>query len=205
LSQTKWPREVILATNNQHKIQEFRELLGDLNGIALRSPRELGITLDVPEDEPTYDGNARAKALAFARASGLVALADDSGLEIDVLGGEPGVRSARYAGPDATNADRIALVLAKLAGVPTERRTARFVAAIAVATPAGDVWVVEGECRGRITEAPSGQNGFGYDPVFFVPECGRTMSELAPAEKNEISHRGRAARRAAELLRRLFA
>jgi XTP/dITP diphosphohydrolase len=193
---SKWPRELLLATNNQHKIAELRELLRGLRDVQLRAPAELGITLDVPEDAPTYAGNAAAKALAFARAAGLVALADDSGLEVDALGGEPGVRSARYAGPGASNADRIALILDRLRGVPIGRRGARFVSVIAVATPDGEVRTVEGECHGYIAESPSGQAGFGYDPVFFLPEQGRTMADLTDAEKNEISHRGRAARRA---------
>ena len=196
----RWPRELLLATNNRHKVAELRELLSDLHDVALRAPAELGIELDVPEDAPTYAANAAAKALAFARASGRVALADDSGLEVDALGGEPGIRSARYAGPSATDADRIALLLERLRGVSPERRQARFVCAIAVATPAGEVRTVEGECVGRIAESPSGRGGFGYDPIFFLPERGRTMADLTEAEKHAISHRGRAARRAIPLV-----
>lgn len=201
----KWPRELLLATNNRHKIAELRELLRGLRDVTLRAPAELGIALDVPEDAPTYVGNATAKALAFARKGGLVALADDSGLEVGALGGEPGVHSARYAGADASDADRIALLLERLRGVPPERRDARFVCVIAVATPDGEVRTVEDECHGRIAESPSGNAGFGYDPVFFLPDRGVTMADLTDAEKNEISHRGRAARRAVAVIEALLA
>jgi len=194
--------ELLLATSNKGKIQEYRALLRGL-GLEIRSPAQLGLHLHVAEGEPTYAGNAAAKALAFARASGLVTLADDSGLEVAALGGEPGVRSSRYAGPGAGDGERIDLLLGRLRGVPPDERAARFVCVIAVATPAGEVLTVEGECRGVIAEAPRGEHGFGYDPVFYLPEYGKTMAELPPELKNRISHRARAARAARPLLRRL--
>ena len=196
--------ELLLATNNAHKLREYRSLLRGLDLVIL-SPAELGLELDVPENAPTYAENAKAKALAFARASGRLALADDSGLEVVGLGGEPGVRSSRYAGAEASDRHRISLVLQRLQGRSAADRSARFVCVIAVATPDGQVFTVEGECRGSIAEACRGEFGFGYDPIFFVPEQGKTMAELPPAVKNRISHRAQAARRARPLLRRLTA
>ena len=192
-------REVILATNNRHKIVELQQLLADI-GVRVRPPIELGVKLEVAEDGLTYAENAVAKALAFARASGLIALADDSGLEVAGLGGEPGVFSARYAGEVATDGDRISLVLERLRARKGADRSARFVCAIAIATPAGDVSTVLGECRGVVTEAPRGENGFGYDPIFYLPERGQTMAELPPFVKNGISHRANAARLARAVL-----
>jgi XTP/dITP diphosphohydrolase len=173
-----------------------------LAGIPLElvTPAELGLDLEVAEDGETYADNAARKATAFSRASGLLALADDSGLEVLALGREPGVHSSRFAGPGATDADRISLVLERIRAIPGAGRAARFVCVIALARPSGELDLVEGECRGEIAAAPRGEHGFGYDPVFYIPEAGRTMAELAPEEKHRISHRGRAAARARELL-----
>ena len=190
---------LLLATNNRHKIAELRPLLSDL-GIEVVSPAEIGVSLDVEENGATYADNAALKARAFARASGFVTLADDSGLEVDALGGQPGVYSSRYAGPGSDDAQRCALLLARLRDIPAERRAARFVCVIAIADPSGEVRLVEGECRGEIATEPRGSRGFGYDPVFFLPERGRTMAELPASTKNRISHRARAARRARAML-----
>jgi XTP/dITP diphosphohydrolase len=180
-----------LATNSEGKIGELREIFAGAP-LELLTPRAAGIDLDPEETGTTFEENAILKATAFARAAGLPALADDSGLEIDALGGEPGVRSKRYAGDDATDADRIALVLSKLEGVRDERRTARFRCVMALATPEEVLGTVSGTCEGRIAFAPRGSNGFGYDPIFLVPDRGKTMAELLSEIKNQISHRGRA-------------
>jgi XTP/dITP diphosphohydrolase len=194
--------KILLATNNAHKVGEYRQLLAGIP-YALITPAEIGLDLDVAEDGDTYADNAARKALAFARASGLLALADDSGLEVFALGGEPGVRSSRFAGPGASDADRIARLLERLGRVPGASRAARFVCVIAIARPTGDLDSVEGECRGEIAAAPRGSHGFGYDPVFLLPESGVTMAELPPEAKHRISHRGRAAAQAREVLERL--
>lgn len=193
---------VLLATNNMHKVRELREILHSLP-VSLVSPGDTGIDIQVEENGQTYVANACAKALAFARAGGLPSLADDSGLEVEALGGAPGIISARYAGEGATSADRIALLLNNLAGVPWGRRQAHFVAVVALATPGGRVRWRRGQCDGIITFAPHGTGGFGYDPVFFMPAYDCTMAELAPALKNRVSHRARAALRIAPLLRAL--
>jgi XTP/dITP diphosphohydrolase len=159
----------------------------------------------VEETGETFRDNAILKANAFARSAGLPALADDSGLEVDALGGAPGVRSARYAGPGASDADRIALLLRNLAHVPAAQRQARFRCTMALATPEGLVGTVDGTCEGEIAFAPRGSNGFGYDPVFLLPHLGRTMAELRDEEKHAISHRGRAGRAALELIERWLA
>ena len=195
-------RKVLLATNNAHKVAEYRQLLAGIP-FELVTPADVGLDLDVEENGDTYAENATLKAVAFARASGLLSLADDSGLEVAALGGEPGVRSSRFAGPGASDADRIALVLERLRSVRGTGRAARFVCAIAVARPTGEVDLVEGECGGEIALSPRGAHGFGYDPVFLLPDAGVTMAELPPEEKDRISHRGRAAAKAREVLARL--
>ncbi|MBN1484091.1 MAG: tRNA (guanosine(37)-N1)-methyltransferase TrmD [Chloroflexia bacterium] len=189
---------LLLATNNPGKLREYRALLAGLP-IELVTPAELGLELEVEESGQSYAENAALKARAFARASGLLSLADDSGLEVDALDGAPGLRSARYDG--GSDRDRYQLLLERLADVPPERRTARFRCVIAIAGPAGTVQTCEGTCEGHIIEAPRGGSGFGYDPVFLLPERGRTMAELPAEEKNEISHRARAAQKARALLR----
>jgi XTP/dITP diphosphohydrolase len=192
---------LLIATNNEGKLADFRRLL-DGCGWELVSPAELGLTL--PDDEPgeTYAENARIKALNGARASGLVALAEDSGLEIDALGGGPGVRSARYLGEDASYQERFARILGEMAALPEEKRGARFRCVIAIAAPGGDeVKLCEGEVEGLIAGEPRGDRGFGYAPIFLVPELGQTVGEMDPQVKDGISHRGRAAARARAVLR----
>lgn len=192
---------VILATTNPGKAREFRALLGQHQTLAswtLATPAELGLTVPpVDETGSTFADNARLKAVAVAQATGEWALADDSGLCVGTLGGAPGLRSARWAGPDATDADWVARLLARLQDVPEARRTAYFICAAALARPNGRVDVEEGVCEGVITRAPVGANGFGYDPVFMLPSLGRTMAQLTDDEKNNISHRARALARLA--------
>ena len=194
---------LLIATNNPGKLAEYDVLLEGC-GWELVGPAQLGLRLSVDETGPDYATNARIKAEAFARASGLVTLADDSGLEVDALGGRPGPLSARYAGPDQTDEEGYRLLLAQMKDVPEERRQARFRCVIAIAEPEGCVQLAEGECPGVITHEPRGRHGFGYDPVFYLPELGRTMAELKPDEKNAISHRARAARQACSLLKELL-
>jgi XTP/dITP diphosphohydrolase len=192
-------KKLLLATGNQAKVREYRSLLRDLP-FRLVTPEEQGITTAVNEVGDSLEENARLKAATLAAESRLVALADDSGLEVDVLGGEPGPLSARYAGEGASDEERISYLLERLAGVPWEKRSARFRCVIAVATPGGRVELCSGECRGLITFEPVGRGGFGYDPVFYLPGMAKTMAELLPEEKNRISHRGQAARRVPEVL-----
>ncbi len=193
---------LLVATTNPGKQREYRELLREVPAEIVFS-NDLGISLEVEEDGTTFRENAAKKAVALARASGLLALADDSGLEVDALGGEPGVRSSRYAGPGADDPRRRAFLLEKLRDIPAPRR-ARFVCVIAIAASGGGVFYAEGECRGEITLAERGANGFGYDPVFQPEGFSRTMAELPPEEKNRISHRARAAEAAISILRELF-
>lgn len=189
------PPTLLIATNNLDKIRELREILHSVP-VSVASPMDTGIDVRVEETGRTYATNARLKALAFARASGMVSLGDDSGLEVAALAGAPGVRSARYAGDGASSAERIALLLHNLESVPIERRQARFVAVIALASPDGRVRLCRGSVRGVILFAPRGAGGFGYDPVFYLPDQDCTMAELAEDVKNRISHRARAAQRA---------
>jgi len=197
------PDRLLLATNNQGKARELKILLRELP-LALVLPGELGITAGVEETGKSFEENARLKATVLAKESRLLALADDSGLEVDFLGGEPGPLSARYAGEGATDKERVEFLLAKLKGVPREKRTARFRCVIAIATPEGGVELCSGECLGLITFEPKGERGFGYDPVFYFPELGKTMAELPLEVKNKVSHRGAAAREAAKYLRRKY-
>ena len=197
--------DILFATNNPGKMKEFRALLAPLKARVLFPP-DLGRDLEVVEDGATYAENARIKARAFSRAGQavagpLVALADDSGLEVDALDGAPGIRSARYT-PGA-DADRVAYLLERLEGVAWEQRGARFRCVIAIAPPKGKVQVVEGVCEGMIALEPAGSGGFGYDPVFHISAFGCTMAELPAAVKNRISHRGRAVAAALPILRRL--
>lgn len=193
-------RELVLATRNPDKGRELDAMLGDL-GIRIRTMAEFPGAPDVVEDGATCRENAVKKAVSAQRFTGLTAIADDTGLEVAELGGRPGVHAARYAGEKATYADNCRKLLTELAGVPPERRGARFVTVAAIAYPDGRVEVTEGVLEGRITEAQQGNGGFGYDPVFFVPEMGRTLAELSPVEKNRISHRARAFQSAKKLLR----
>ncbi len=196
------PIPLLIASNNQHKIEEFRRLL-DPSTFQLLAPADLGLQLDVPETGETFAENATLKARAFCAASGHIALADDSGLAVDALGGEPGVHSARYGGPGLSDEDRTALVLERMRRVPDDQRGARFVAAIAIALPNGRTEVVRGDVEGVITRTPYGTGGFGYDPIFLYPPSGRTFAEHTPDEKDAESHRGRAARQAADRLMEL--
>lgn len=182
---------LLIATTNRGKFREFSALLADLP-LRLTSLADHPHVPTVPEEGATYLANATEKALVAARSTGMPALADDSGLEVDALGGAPGVASARYAGPRADDAANVARLLEELAGVPPGRRTARFRCVIVVARPDGAILSAEGTCEGLITTAPRGEGGFGYDPVFFDPEAGATFAELPPAIKNARSHRARA-------------
>jgi XTP/dITP diphosphohydrolase len=185
---------LLIASNNPGKVREIRDLLGPL-GIATVTPADVGLQLEVPETGRTFGENAALKARAFAAASGHPALADDSGLEVDALGGEPGILSARYAGEGAADEDRNALILTKLHGVPGAERTARFVAVLALAHPGRDhIELFEGRVEGYIAEESRGSCGFGYDPIFYLPVTGRTFGEMDAAEKARHSHRGQAIR-----------
>ena len=194
--------KLFIATYNPGKMREFRVLLAPLM-VEPYFPSELGLQLEVLEDGVTCADNARKKALAHTRASGLLTLADDSGLEVDALDGAPGVRSARYA--PGHDVDRTAALLAHLRGVPWDQRTARFRCVVVVATCAGEIYSAEGVCEGMIASEPAGQEGFGYDPVFFLPAYDCTMAQLPQAEKNRISHRARAVEAVLPTLRRLLA
>lgn len=193
----KAPPFLVLATRNRGKIREFQRLLGKL-GIRLRSLEEFPGVPEPLEGGRSYEENAREKALLAARATGLPALADDSGLEVDALGGEPGLRSARYSG--GSSRENIELLLARLRSVPREKRTARFRCVVVVAKPDGSALVAEGSCEGIVLDAPRGEGGFGYDPVFLDPESGKTFAEMSPEEKDRKSHRGRALRELREKL-----
>ncbi len=195
---------LLLATRNQGKLHELAELLSHIP-FDLISLADAGIDQEVEETGSTLADNARLKAVTYGRLSGLPTLADDSGLEVDALGGEPGPRSSRYAGEGATDAQRIAFLLRKLDNVPEDRWDARFRCVVAMVWPGEPVRLFEGACQGRIERVPRGNNGFGYDPVFFLPDLGKTMAELTAEEKNRISHRSKAARKAAiALSRRAF-
>lgn len=195
-------KEIVLATRNQGKIREFTALLEGLFE-KITSLRDLEAAPDVAEEGETFRENALEKARAIAGYSGKPALADDSGLEVEALGGMPGVYSARYAGDDATDRDNIIKLLRGLRG--KEGRKARFVCCLAFVTPRGEEIVVSGTCEGVIIDEPAGEGGFGYDPVFFLPELGKTMAEIPGELKNKISHRARACRKLARRLRSVSA
>jgi len=194
---------LLIATNNKGKVKELQELLRD-TGIELVAPAQIDLQLDVVEDGSTYAENATKKATAFANASGMISLADDSGLEVDALNGAPGLYSARYSPkPNATDADRRAYLLQNLQGKPRPWM-ARFHATIAIATPDGEVHLTEGICEGEIIPEERGTGGFGYDPIFLFSELGKTMAELSMDEKNHLSHRAKAVMKAKPILRELF-
>ena len=196
-------RKLLIATNNSGKVKEYADLLNDLP-VRLTTPAQEGLSLEVDETGDTFAENAILKARAYAEASGLLTLADDSGLEVDALDGVPGIRSARYAGEGASDEDRYRLLLRYLAGVPEKERTARFRCVVAVATPEGEVHTAAGRCEGLIGFEPRGRHGFGYDPVFYLPDRSQTMAELSAEVKNRISHRARALQAALPTLRRLL-
>jgi len=197
-----FPR-LLIATNNPGKVREYVTLLAGLP-LTLVGLADVGITIAVPEDGATFAENALIKARAYCALSRLPTLADDSGLEVDALGGAPGVYSARYAGEGASDAIRYRKLLAELGDRPAEERAARFRCAIALVLSDGTEVLTEGTCEGVIGQGPRGANGFGYDPIFYMPALGRTMAELEPEVKDRVSHRGRAAMRLKPALRRLF-
>ena len=191
--------KLLLATTNRGKTREYYELLSGVP-FELVTLADVGIDIAVDEEGTSLEENARLKAMSYANLSHLVTLADDSGLEVDALGGEPGIRSARFAGDNASDKDKVERLLSRLKEVPWENRTARFRCVIAIATLGGRTELCYGECRGLITFEPKGDGGFGYDPVFYLPEFGKTMAGLPLEIKNQISHRGRAAQEARRLL-----
>ena len=191
--------KLLLATGNQHKQGELKILLKSIP-YELVTPLELGIDDRVKEIGYTLEENAALKATTFAARSHLLSLADDSSLEVAALDGEPGVFSSRYAGENANDDDRINFLLSKLEEIPKEKRQAKFRCVIAIASPQGRIDLCSGECKGFILFTPSGKEGFGYDPVFYLPQLGKTMAELSLTEKNRISHRGRAAAKAHSVL-----
>ena len=188
--------KLLIASNNQGKVREYRFLLRN-SGFDVVSPEDVGISEAVAEVGNTYEENASIKAIAYSRLGQTTALADDSGLEVDALGGKPGIKSARFAGEAAGDAEKVNFLLGKLTSVPWEERTAHFKCVIAIATPTGRLELCHGECHGMISFEVRGEKGFGYDPIFYLPEKGKCMAELPPEVKNQISHRARAARRAA--------
>ncbi|MCP4539260.1 MAG: RdgB/HAM1 family non-canonical purine NTP pyrophosphatase [Chloroflexi bacterium] len=194
--------KLFIATQNPGKMREFRQLLAPLQA-DLCFPSDLGLDIDVVEDGVTYEENAHLKALAYVSASGLITFADDSGLEVDALDGAPGIRSARYAPGHDT--DRVTALLTQLHNVPWEQRTARFRCVVVIAMPTGEFYSAEGVCEGEIAFEATGQGGFGYDPVFYLPDHDCTMAQLPQDKKNRISHRARAVEAATPILHRLYA
>jgi XTP/dITP diphosphohydrolase len=195
--------KLVMATSNTNKILEIRDKFSDITNLAL-------ITLDtfknppvIIEDGATFHENAHKKAAGIAEFTGLASMADDSGLVIDALDGYPGIFSARFGGENVADNDRNRMILEKIQGIPADRRSARFVCVIAIAVPGGHCHFSVGKCDGFIADAPRGSNGFGYDPIFYLPDIGKTMAELTLEEKNKISHRAKALEAAKELLRSL--
>lgn len=193
-------RKIIFATGNEEKMREIREILA-LLPVEVLSMKEAGIQANIIEDGKTFEENAVIKAKAIAQLSEEIVLADDSGLVIDYLNGEPGIYSARYMGEDTSYRIKNGNLIQRLEGVPDEERTARFVCAIAAAFPDGTVLTTEGTVEGRIGYEEKGENGFGYDSIFYLPEYGCTTAQLTEEKKNEISHRGKALRKMVEKLR----
>ncbi|MEW5989694.1 MAG: RdgB/HAM1 family non-canonical purine NTP pyrophosphatase [Chloroflexota bacterium] len=196
-------RNLLVATRNPGKVLELADMLRDLD-VAWLSLADLGLEWDVPETGQTFEENAVLKAQTYATTTGLPTLADDSGLEVDALGGRPGVYTARYGGPGLTPIERYTLLLEQLRDVPWAQRTARFRCVVALADPATLLGAAAGVCEGYIALAPAGQQGFGYDPIFHLPDLGQTMAQLEPAVKHRLSHRGRAVAAIAPLLRRVM-
>lgn len=189
---TKWGY-IVLATKNQGKVKELAKMMQEFN-IEVKSLGEYDHVPEIIEDGSTFMENAVKKATTISEYMGVPALADDSGLEVEALGGRPGVFSARYAGMNATDEENNTKLIHELQGVPEENRKARFCCALAFVIPGEEMIQAEGACEGEIILEPRGSKGFGYDPVFFLPELGKTMAELTPEEKNQISHRGKAYR-----------
>ncbi|MBO4426423.1 MAG: XTP/dITP diphosphatase [Clostridiales bacterium] len=190
---------LIIATGNEDKVREIDEIL-EGTGFEAISMKQAGFDPDIVEDGTTFEENALKKAMAVHELSGEYVMADDSGLCIDALDGAPGIYSARFCGEDSTYEEKFKKIFEMLADVPEEQRTAQFVCAIAVVRPDGTSFTVRGECRGVLHEKPMGENGFGYDPIFYVPEFGMTTAQMEPEVKNSISHRGRALRAMVEKL-----
>ena len=198
-------QKIVFATGNADKMREIRMIMADL-GIEIQSMKEAGIDVDIVEDGKTFEENAQIKATAIAeelkkRGESVVVLADDSGLEIDYLNKEPGIYSARYMGEDTSYTIKNANLIERLNGVPDEKRTARFVCAIAAVTSDGRTFITRETIDGIIGYEEKGQNGFGYDPIFYLPEYGCYSAELAPEEKNKISHRGKALEKMKQVLK----
>jgi XTP/dITP diphosphohydrolase len=195
--------KIVFATGNQHKLREIRQILSDLP-CELISMKDAGIDVEIDENGTTFEENALIKARTVAEHTDEIVMADDSGLEIDWLGGEPGIKSARFLGEDTPHEIKNRALIEKLEGVPDEKRTARFVCAVAAILPDKTELVVRETFEGRIAHEPEGLNGFGYDPIFYVPECGCTSAVLSPEKKNELSHRGKAFREMAQKLKKLL-
>lgn len=196
-------QKLLIATHNQGKLREFRQLLADLD-LEVTDLDAIGIQEDVEETGTTFAENAILKARAYAQMSGLLTWSDDSGLEVDALDGRPGVYSARYGGPGLTPRDRYLLLLEELRAYPQASRTARFRCVVALVLPNGNVHTIDDTLEGIITHQPAGEYGFGYDPVFYLPEYQATLAELSSEIKNQISHRGKASKKAKQLLRTLL-
>lgn len=192
--------KIIFATGNEGKMREVREILSDL-GMEILSMKEAGVSMDIVEDGITFEENARIKARAVQKATGALVLADDSGLAVDYLNGEPGVYSARYMGEDTSYVIKNKSIIDRLKGIQGSARSARFCCAIAAVFPDGSEAVTEGMIEGVIAESPSGEGGFGYDPIFYLPERGMTTAELSAEEKNAVSHRGNALRKMKPLIK----
>jgi XTP/dITP diphosphohydrolase len=193
--------KLVIATQNRNKVIEIRDKFAGVDGLELVSLADFPGAPDIVEDGSTFRENAEKKARGIAAFTGHLAMADDSGLVVDALGGRPGVYSARYGGAAATDEDRSRMILDEMRDVPPHLRGARFVCVIALCAPGGECRYAEGECSGMIADAMKGSRGFGYDPIFFLPDRGKTMAELPLEEKNRISHRARALEKARELLR----
>ncbi|MCD8018744.1 MAG: XTP/dITP diphosphatase [Clostridiales bacterium] len=192
-------KKLIFATGNKDKMREIRQILGDMD-YEIVSMKEAGVDIDIVEDGTTFEENAIIKARAVMEATGCLVLADDSGLEIDYLGKEPGVQSARYMGENTSYRIKNQILLDRLHGVPAAVRGTRFVCVIAAAFPDGRIETRRATIEGRIADKPAGENGFGYDPIFYLPDRQKTTAELTEEEKNEISHRGKALRMIKEIL-----
>jgi len=195
--------KIVLATGNKNKIKEIKEKFSSSGTLEISSFEELKNIPEIIENAATFEGNALIKAEAVCRLTGLPSMADDSGLVIDALNGEPGVYSARYGGDNLSDTEKNELVLSKMKGLPEKKRSARFECVIAIALPDSRSFTVKGICTGLISNEPAGENGFGYDPIFYIPEAGRTMAQLTPEEKNRISHRGKALEKAFEMIKKI--
>lgn len=191
--------KIVFATGNQEKLREIQEIMADMD-VEIISMKEAGISVDIVEDGTTFEENAMIKAKAIAEYTDAIVMADDSGLEIDYLNKEPGIYSARYLGEDTSYDIKNQALLDRMEGVPQEKRTARFVCAIAAVFPDGDVQVVRETMEGHIGYSIEGENGFGYDPIFYLEEYGCTSAAISPEEKNRISHRGKALKAMKNLL-----